>query len=378
MMNQKRAVKQFMDLVRISSESRNEKAFAEYITAYFQDLGYEVIEDVKSKEKVPGATVGNIIVKVPGVGVLSAEPAIGLSAHMDTVEPGNNIKPLLSADGMRVESDGTTILGADDKGAVAQIIELIHVLREHEMSHPPLDLLFPICEEVGLLGARALDTSLFEAKNIYVIDGGTMPGDVLVASSSIYHVEGKITGKAAHAGVEPDKGISSIQVLAQAISEMTLLKVDEDTSSNVGFVKTDYPLNVVPEVTTFGFEVRSMDDQKATDQLAKMTKTLEDTAAHFGAKIELDVTKLLNAYHVQTEHPLLKHYYKVCADNGVTVQEKVSRGGSDLSAYMDHGLQGIVIPTAGRAAHTLQEYLDIPTFIACTNILILLVTTKMS
>jgi len=377
MINEQRMVEQFMTLVRISSESRNEKAFAEYLMAYFTTLGYEVIEDVKSKAAVPGASVGNVIVKVPGRGELRTEQAIALSAHMDTVEPGNDIKPQLSADGLRVVSDGTTILGADDKGAVAQIIELVHVLAENDLSHPPLELLFPICEEVGLLGARAIDMSLISADIVYVIDGGRDVGDVLVGSSSIYHVEGKITGKAAHAGVEPDKGISSIQVLAQAITKMKLLKVDDETSSNIGYVKTDYPLNVVPEVTTFGFEVRSLNEQKASAQLAAMTDALKVAAQDAGASLELTPVKLLTAYHTQRDEPVLKHYRAVCAANGIEVHEKVSRGGSDLSAYMDHGMKGIVIATGGGGAHTLEEYLDIPTLIRCTALLLQLVCTKL-
>jgi len=377
MINEQRMVEQFMKLVRISSESRNEKAFAEYLMSYFAALGYEVIEDIKSKAAVAGASVGNVIVKVPGCGALRSEQAIALSAHMDTVEPGNDIKPQLSEDGLRVVSDGTTILGADDKGAVAQIIELVHVLAENDLSHPPLELLFPICEEVGLLGARAIDMSLISAEIVYVIDGGSDVGDVLVGSSSIYHVEGKITGKAAHAGVEPDKGISSIQVLAQAITQMKLLKVDEETSSNIGYVKTDYPLNVVPEVTTFGFEVRSLDEQKANDQLTAMTQALEEVSRMAGASLELTPVKLLNAYHTKRDEPVLKHYHNVCKANGIEVREKVSRGGSDLSAYMDHGMKGIVIATGGGAAHTLEEYLDISTVHKCTELLLQLITTKM-
>jgi len=380
MINQERAINQFMELVRISSVSKHERAVAEYLTNYFQRLGYEVIEDVKSKAAVPGASVGNIIVKIPGRGVLAAAPAMMLSSHMDTVEPGENVNPQLSADGKRVVSDGTTILGADDKGAIAQIIELVAVLEEQELSHPPLELVFSICEELGLLGAYALDMSLVKAKMVYVLDayvpvGQTDVGDVVVGSSSIIHGHGKITGKAAHAGVEPDKGISSIQVLAQAITQMKLLKVDEETSSNIGYVKTEYPLNVVPEVTTFGFEVRSLNDTKAQAQLQSMVDALEDACVQAGATLEIETQQLLKAYRLAPSDALLQHYYQVCAVNGIEVREHVTRAGTDVSAFMERGLEGIVVTSGGDAPHTLQEYLDIPVFMRATDLLLQLITT---
>jgi len=377
MINQERAIAQFMALVQIDSVSTHERAFADYLSAHFTGLGYEVIEDEKSKAAVEGATAGNIIVKVPGQGTLTDEPAILLSAHMDTVEPGENIKPHITPDGLRVVSDGTTILGADDKGGVAQILELIHVLREDNLDHPPLELIFPICEEVRLLGSRFVDSSLLEAKTVYVLDGGPDVGDVLVGSATIYDVRGKITGKAAHAGVEPDKGISSIQVLAQAITQMKLLKVDEDTSSNIGFVKTDYPLNVVPEITTFGFEVRSLSDEKANKQLQSMVDALETATSNAGATLDLDINKVLTAYRLSDDNQVLQHYHKVCAANGIEVRETVSRGGTDLSSYMSHGLEGIVIATGGEGPHTLEEYLDIPIFMRSLDLLVKLITTKM-
>jgi len=377
MVNEQRAIEQFMELVRISSVSTHERAVADYISAYFRKLGYEVIEDMKSKAAVANASAGNIIVKIPGQGNLANEPAILLSAHMDTVEPGENIKPQLSADRLRVVSDGTTILGADDKGGIAQIIELTHILREQELAHPPLELVFQICEEVGLLGSLFIDTSLITAKQLYVLDGGIEVGVVVIGSPTMYDVSGKITGKAAHAGVEPDKGISSIQVLAKAIAEMKLLKIDEETTSNIGFVKTDYPLNVVPEVTTFGFEARSLDDAKAKVQLQSMVDALERATKEAGATLELNIEQVLTAHKLSPDNPVLQHYHKVCAANGITVEERMSRGGTDLSSYMSHGLDGIAITSGGRKGHTLEEYLDIPTFIAAIALVAQLVSTKM-
>lgn len=375
MINKERAIATFMELVQIDSVSKSEHAVATYLTKHFQDRGYEVIEDSKSKDAVAGATTGNIIVKISGQGELKTAPAILLCAHMDTVEPGNNVKPQITADGKRIVSDGTTILGADDKGGIAQILEIVEIFREQNIAHPPLELLFPICEEIRLLGTRALDTSLITAKTAYVLDGGPDVGDVLIGGPTAYDVIGEIRGKSAHAGVEPEKGISSIQVLGHAIANMKLLKVDEQTSSNIGFVKTEYPLNVVPEYTTFGFEVRSLDGDKADTQLQHLIDCVEDACQTFGATVEWEVNKVLTAYQLSEENHVLKHYHKICAANNIEVRETISRGGTDLSSLIAHGLEGIVIATGGEGPHMLEEYLDIDVFLKSIDLLIKLLVT---
>ncbi|GBU11338.1 peptidase T [Erysipelotrichaceae bacterium] len=374
MVNKNRALEQFMELVRIDSVSKNERQMADYLLGHFQKLGYEAVEDLKSRDEIPGGTSGNVIVKIPGKGNLAKMPAIMLCAHMDTVEPGNGIIPHITADGKFIVSDGTTILGADDKGGISQIIELEVILREHNLAHPPLELLFPVCEEIRLLGSRALDTTLVSAKVAFVLDGGPDVGDALVGGPTAYDVEAIITGKSAHAGVEPELGISSIQVLGHAIANMKLLKVDEDTSSNIGFVETKYPLNVVAEKTTVGFEVRSLDAKKADDQLDHLLACITDACAKFGATATFDVTKVLTAYKLEKDNPVLKKYYDVCESSGISVTEIVSRGGTDLSSLIGHGIEGIVIATGGDNLHSVRERLDIDIFMNSIELLIKLIT----
>lgn len=377
MVNESRALQRFMEMVQINSVSKNERQMADFLLDHFKSLGYQVIEDLKSQKQVDGASAGNVLVYVPGQGDLIDAPTILLCAHMDTVEPGNNIKPRLSEDGKYVISDGTTILGADDKGGIAQIVEIIQILREQKLSHPPLELLFPICEEIRLLGTRALDTTKIHAKIAYVLDGGPDVGDVLIGGPTAYDVQGKIIGKSAHAGVEPELGISSIQVLGKAIAQMKLLKVDEDTSSNIGFVSTAYPLNVVPEITTFGFEVRSLKDDKAQKQLDHLMETVEVSCQEYGARVEWEINKVLTAYRIAGENPVLKHYHHICQLHGIEVKETISRGGTDLSSLIAHGIDGIVIATGGESPHMLEERLNIDIFIRSISLLLKLITTAM-
>ncbi|NLW15625.1 MAG: M20/M25/M40 family metallo-hydrolase [Erysipelothrix sp.] len=362
MLNKERAIDKFMELVQIDSVSLNEKNVAIYLKNHFETLGYEVLEDQVSIKAVPQSNSGNILVRVPGRGNKKNDDIIILQAHMDTVEPGNGVKPSITDDGMYIVSDGTTILGADDKAGIAQILEVEAVLRENELSHPPLEFLFTIAEEIGLLGAFNLDTSIIKGKIAYVLDGGGGPGTAIIGGPDFYDISGTITGKASHAGVAPEKGISSIQVMADAISKMKLLKVDEDTTSNIGRVICDYPTNVVAEVTRFDMEVRSLDAQKAIDQVKHIIDTLQASCDAFGATLDVKSSKSLSAYKHSEDNKVLGLYKKMCDKHNLKYNPVVVRGGTDVSGLMENGIDAIALAAGGEFAHELNERLIIDEF----------------
>ena len=374
MINKERAINTFLELVQIDSVSYNERGVADYLTNYFSDLGYEVIEDKGSNEKVPLANAGNVIVKIPGKGALAQQETLILEAHMDTVEPGNGVNPSITADDKYVVSDGSTILGADDKAGIAQILEVEAVLRENNLAHPPLELLFTICEEVGILGAFAVDTTLLQGKIAFVLDGGGGPGTAIIGGPDYYDLTGRIIGKAAHAGVAPDTGISSIQVMAAAIANMKLLKIDENTTTNIGKVLCNYPTNVVPEITTFAMEVRSLDQDSGKQQLAHIIEELQKAVAEFGATLEYEVNQSLYAYHHQDDNPVLKRFKAMCERHDLDYQGLVMRGGTDVSGLTFNGIDAIVLASGGEYGHELQERLVIDEFLANTQQVLWLVT----
>lgn len=374
MLNRERAVNRFMELVQIDSVSLNELGVATYLKNYFEGLGYEVFEDQRSKKAVPEANTGNILVKVPGRGALANEDIIILQSHMDTVEPGNGVKPSVTEDGKYVVSDGTTILGADDKAGIAQIIELDAVLRENQLDHAPLEYLFTISEEIGLLGAFNVDTDLVEGRIAYVLDGGDGPGAAIIGGPDFYDLVGTVTGKAAHAGVAPEKGISSIQVLSHAIANMKMLKVDEDTTTNIGRVLCDYPTNVVPEVTRFEMEVRSLDADKGQAQVEHLKETLQEACDKFGAKLDLEVTKSLSAYKLNDDNKVLKLYKDMCDRHNLDYRPMVVRGGTDVSGLIANGIDAICLAAGGEFAHELNERLIIDEFMENIQQLVWIVT----
>jgi len=212
------------------------------------------------------------------------------------------------------------------------------VLRENDLSHPPLEFLFTICEEVGILGAFAVDTELLAGKVAFVLDGKGGPGTAIIGGPDYYDVFGKIIGKAAHAGIAPDSGISSIQVMAEAISNMNFLKIDENTTTTIGKVICDYPTNVVPEITTFAMEIRSLNHESGKKQLDHVIETLKKAADKFDAKLEYEVNQSLYAYYHEDDNRVIKRFKEMCKRHNLNYQGLVMRGGTDVSGLTFKGI----------------------------------------
>ena len=239
MINEDRLVKTFCDLVQIDSPSDEEEEVAQDLSRRLEALGFEILRDAH----------GNLIAREDG------ENPLLLSAHMDTVEPGRGIKPTIEGD--RIVSDGTTILGGDCKAGVAAILEGLESVVEEELPRRTIQLAFTRGEEIGLVGARNMDFSMITADEAVVFDGNG-PVNKLTGSSPTYvSFEVNITGRSAHAGVEPEKGLSAIKIAAEIISELPQGRLDEETTFNVGTISGGSVRNAVPEQATFTGEFRS-------------------------------------------------------------------------------------------------------------------------
>src|SRR5919107_5243428 len=252
MINQERIKNLLLEFVQIDSHSRKEREIAERIKKYCEEMGAEVeIDD--AGEKVGGNT-GNVIASFPGT-IPGAEP-IMMSAHMDTVVPGEGVRPVVEGDIIR--TDGTTVLGGDDKSGCAVIVETIRCLQENNIPHAPIEAVFSICEEVGLLGAKHVDVSKLKSKYGLVFDSHD-PGFLFTKGTSANHMEWKIYGLESHAGVAPEAGISAIKIAAEAISEMKLGRIDEETTANVGVIEGGEATNIVTNYVYLKGEARSLD-----------------------------------------------------------------------------------------------------------------------
>lgn len=352
MNNQERIVKKFLEYVQIDSETKNELEFSNKIKDELEELGLSVYID-KAGEK-SGSNTGNVVAKLKGNKDVQT---ILFSAHMDTVTPGNGIKPVIK-DGV-IYSDGTTILGADDKAGIAAVIEAIKVLKEENIDHGDIEIVFSIYEEGGLYGAKNLEYEKLEAKKAYVLDSGGSPGEIIVKGPAQDKIEAKIIGVPAHAGLCPEEGISSIQVAAAAINKMNLLRIDEETTANIGIISGGQATNIVcPEVTITG-EARSLVDDKLDKQTAHMVQTIEEACKEFGAKAQIDTSRAYSAFSVDEKDDIVILAKEACENLGFKTQIVASGGGSDTNILNKNGIKAINLGIGMKKCHTLEEHISI-------------------
>ena len=237
--NEKRMVQLFCELARIKSLSGKEGAIARRLSILLKFMGAEVSADDAGR-KIGGET-GNLTARFPGTG--PGEPFL-LSAHMDTVGPADNVNPVLRKD--RITSDGTTILGADCKAGIAIILEVIKTLEENRIPHPPIEAVFTVSEEMALLGSKYLDYGGLRSRYGLIFDNEQGIENVITSAPAADKMDIKVYGAAAHSGVAPEKGISAIKVVSNAIAGMKLGRIDSETTANIGFISGGNAINVVP------------------------------------------------------------------------------------------------------------------------------------
>ena len=250
MINKDRLTNTFLDLVRLDSPSGQEKPVADHLCALLSARGYDV--HVDNAGTFFGGNSGNVIVRVPATG---PGDAMAFSAHMDCVGPCVGVEPVLT-DGI-IRSASNTVLGGDDKAGISAILEALFHLEEDGIPHPELFLLFTVCEEAGMFGAKHLDFSRVKAKEVVVLDSSGDVGTIIVRAPSKAGMTITFHGRSAHAGIEPEKGISAIQMAANAISRMKLLRIDEETVANLGRIEGGGQTNIVPDCVTLTGEARS-------------------------------------------------------------------------------------------------------------------------
>ena len=264
MVNEKRVLDTFLQLVGIDSETKEEAVICEHLKAVFTELGCDVYEDDASTKTAHSGN--NLIITLPAT-KQGVDP-IYFTAHMDTVTPGKGIKTSIQ-DGY-VVTDGTTILGADDKTGLTAMIELVRVLTEQAIPHGQIQFVITVGEESGLVGAKVLDLSKIDAKFGFALDSDGPVGDIIVAAPTQAKVNAKIYGKTAHAGVAPEKGISAIQIAAKAIAKMPLGRIDDETTANIGRFEGGRATNIVCDYVEVLAEARSLIHDKMEAQAEAM------------------------------------------------------------------------------------------------------------
>ncbi|GGH24989.1 M20/M25/M40 family metallo-hydrolase [Paenibacillus segetis] len=351
MINQERVIAQFIELVSIDSETKHERQIADFLKAKFESLGLEVVED--DSQAITGHGAGNLIATLKPNGDSSAEPFL-FTCHMDTVTPGVGIKPIIGEDGW-IRSDGTTILGSDDKAGVAALLELIQVLKENNLPHGQIQFVITAGEESGLMGARALDAKHLDAKFGFAIDSNGEVGSICVGAPTQARIEIEIFGKSAHAGVNPEDGISAIQVAGKAISRMNLGRIDEETTANIGKFEGGGQTNIVPDYVKLYAEARSISQDKVNKQIADMKEAVDSACRDYHARGEFHSNIIYPAFHFSGSEDVVLLAKKAAGQLGLSGDTFLSGGGSDANIFNGLGIPTVNLAVGYEDIHTTKE-----------------------
>lgn len=366
MVNRERLVGTFLEIVQINSQTKNERAMADYLKGKLGELGLEVTED-RAGEGI-GGNAGNVIGKLAGK---ADKQAILFSAHMDRVTPGENIKPVVEGD--IVKSSGDTILGADDGAGLTSILEMLRVLRETDLQHGPVEVVFTIAEEGGLNGSKGLDISGLQAKMAVIMDSTGKAGTVINQAPAQDEIIARIFGKAAHAGVAPEKGINAIAVAAKAIGKMQIGRIDAETTTNIGTITGGKATNIVPDYVEVRGEARSLIEEKLVKATEGMVAAFIFAAGEENARIEMDVNRLYSAYHIPEDHNLLQLVRKAGEAVGLQLQIQSTGGGSDANILNGKGIASVNLGVGNEEVHTVQEYQNISELVNVTEMAVKIV-----
>lgn len=371
MIEKERMIETFIHLARIDSPSYQEREIAERLMHELKALGGNVIVD-DAGERV-GGNAGNVLARFSGTG---RGRAVLLSAHMDTVMPGCGVKPMREQD--RIRSDGSTILGADDKSGLAIILEVLRVLKERKILHPPIEIAFTICEELGLVGAKQMDLKQLSSRDGLVLDSG--PANALFTRGpAAVRLEITVRGAAAHAGVCPEAGISAVRIAAEAISKMRLGRIDEETTANLGTIEGGTAINIVPDRVVVRGEARSHDEAKLSAQSAHMAQCFhEAAAAHvlkqgdktIRAEAEVHIERDYNRMNLGEDAPVVRWVQAASRVVGAEIRCEKTGGGCDANVFNTHGLSIANLGTGMRDIHTTHEYLLLDEFAQTAQVIL--------
>jgi tripeptide aminopeptidase len=365
----------FRKLVSIDSPSREEKGVADCIRKILkEETGAEVIED-RSKSQT-GSESGNIIARLPGTEKVAP---LFFNAHMDTVEPGRGIRAVLK-DGI-FHSDGSTVLGADDKAAVAILIEVARLLKEHRVSHGPIEFLFTVCEEIGLLGAKSLDPALLEARAGYALDSDD-PEVLINQAPCAVRFKIRVIGNAAHAGLNPELGINAIKVAARALGEVPLGRIDDYTTANIGLIRGGKATNIVPEEVELEGEIRSHNPQRLKDVWDQILEVFQRIALEFRPEgdqcqerpgFPLVKTEIIDDYPLMSVfegHPLITTAVRAAKGLGRDLRLNMTGGGSDANIFNSKGLATVIMGIGMQNVHSTSEYIRLDDMIAAAELVL--------
>jgi tripeptide aminopeptidase len=356
--NKERLINYFLDLVKIPSPSWQEGAVLDYIVNILAGLKSDII-------KYRCGESNNLLVRLEGN---IEKDAILFSAHTDTVLPCENIKPVVT--GTKIASDGTTILGADDKAAIAAFLESMTYMHENNIPHGPVEFLFSCAEEIGLYGIKGFDLSLLNAKYAFVFDSGGEIGRVILKAPYQTTFDIIIKGRAAHAGIAPERGISAIRIASEIITKIPHGRIDHETTANVGLISGGKATNIVPEETSISLEARSINRTKLRSIESKIENTARNIAKKHKGSIKISKRLEYSGYSINKNDRIVSILEDALKKIKIKPVYEASGGGSDTNVINKSGIMAVNLSIGMMEVHTKKEFINIKDIVNGTRLVL--------
>jgi tripeptide aminopeptidase len=346
-------VELFTELAAMPSPPGQEREVADRVTEYLRGLGLEVAED-DAGERIE-ASAGNLLARVEPT---AKGEALFLCAHLDTVPPDGPLEPVVDDEGI-VRNAGGTILGADNKAAVAAMLEATRRVVAEGRPQAGIELLFTPKEEVGLLGAAAFDEAALHAKVGYVYDQAAPIGHVILGAPYAHAMQVRFHGRAAHSGMYPEEGRSAIAGAAKAIADLRLGRLDDETTANVGLIEGGTAANIIPEWCTFVAEARSHDERKLADVVQEMLDAVTFAAGLSECEVETELKKSYRGYRFRRDDLAVRLAAEALQATGYRPHYELSGGAADANVFNERGLSCVNLANGMTDIHTADERISV-------------------
>ena len=360
-----RAVEQLLELCRINAPSRKEGPVADYIRKTAAGLGLDCIDF--SPDAIPsGGDTPSLLIRIEGE---RDGECLLLSSHMDTVPVPHDGEIRIVREGDRISTDGSSVLGGDDRTGVAASLEMARLAVQHPEAHGGVEILFTVQEELGCRGSALLDYSMIRSRHGYNLDGETPPGTLITKAPKKAKYYATVTGKSAHAALEPEKGINAIVAAAAMITELPQGAPDEFSTANIGQVSGGKQTNVVPDYAEFSGEIRSFCPESFEELKERIDRICEAKAREAGVGLDLVWEPLYEGYDISEDSLLIRRMKSVCASRGEELTLLTSRGGGDSNNLNSHGVENVVFGLGMHLIHTPGEHLFLTDYLKALDLL---------
>lgn len=362
MINQQRLIEIFQTIVAIDSPTGYETPMVDYLKTFFTALGYTPLVDEHR----------NVLVRIPGTGTHATAAPLFFNAHIDTVEPGRGISCIVDGDTLR--SEGETILGADNKVAVAALLEMVTQLSEQSLDHPPLEILFTASEEVANLGAVHFDYSELTATCGYSFDSGEDTGTIIIASPYYNRFDITIHGQAAHAA-RPEHGVNTLDIFCHSYAAFRIGRISDNTVCNIGHIEGGHVRNTVPGELRMSGEVRSFVESELEEVTTLIANTFEHKAKAYGGSVEIDVVRENGGFDYAEDDTLVQFVAHQIEGLGKEPVLLRASGCYDANIFAEKGIKVLNMANGSRDSHSTNEHILIDDFVYTAELALTLAQT---